>query len=113
MSSGAVGFAEVPDFHVAVARRAEPFLAQRGVVVGGDPQKRGKVVAASAELQSLGIAAGMLLSEALERAPAATWVQTDMEGARELSGLLRAAVRQESEAVEQDVAPKKRARKAG
>ena len=102
MNSRAVGFAEVRDFHVAVARSAEPSLAERGVLVGGHPQKRGKVVAASADLQSLGIAVGMLLSEALVRAPGATWVQTDMQRARELSGLLRAAVRQESEAVEVD-----------
>ncbi|MBW1882162.1 MAG: hypothetical protein JRJ58_01445 [Deltaproteobacteria bacterium] len=100
MTNPAVGFAEVPDFHVAVARIAQPSLAERGVLVGGHPQKRGKVVAASADLQSLGIAAGMLLSEALDRAPDATWVQTDMQRARELSGLLRAAVRQQSEAVE-------------
>jgi DNA polymerase-4 len=102
MIGPAVGFAEVADFHVAVARKAQPSLAQRGVLVGGHPQKRGKVVAASADLRSQGIAAGMLLSEALDRAPDATWVQTDMQRARELSGLLRAAVRQESEAVEVD-----------
>ena len=42
---GSIGFAEIPDFHVAVARRARPSLAESSVLVGGDPSKRGKVVA--------------------------------------------------------------------
>lgn len=98
----AIGFAEVPDFHVAAARRADPRLEQRPVLVGGDPQKRGKVVAASADLQELGVELGMPLGEALDRAPDAVWVQTDMAKAREVSGLLRAAVRQEIESIELD-----------
>jgi DNA polymerase-4 len=96
----AIGFAEVPDFHVAVARRANPSLAERSVLVGGDPAKRGKVLASSADLYSLGIGVGMALDEALDRAPDAVWVQTDMGHAREVSGLFRAAVRQEIEAIE-------------
>jgi DNA polymerase-4 len=96
----AIGFAEVPSFHVAVARRTDPGLRDRAVVVGGDPSKRGKVVAASEELRERGIESGMLVSEALQRAPKAVWVQTDMAHAREVSGLFRAAVRQEIEAIE-------------
>jgi DNA polymerase-4 len=96
----AIGFAEVPDFHVAVARGADPSLAERPVLVGGDPEKRGKVLASSPDLHSLGIVGGMALDEALDRAPDAVWVQTDMARAREISGMFRAAVRQEIEAVE-------------
>lgn len=95
-----VGYAEVPDFHVAVARLARPDLVARPVLVGGDPEKRGKVLAASGDLQILGIQAGMPLSEALDRARDAVWVRTDMAAAREASGRLRAAVRREIEAVE-------------
>jgi DNA polymerase-4 len=98
----AIGFAEVPNFHVAVARRADPSLENRPVLVGGDPEKRGKVVAASFDLQTLGIEVGMPLGEALNRAPDAVWVQTDMATAREVSGLCRSAVRQEVEALELD-----------
>jgi DNA polymerase IV len=98
----AIGFAEVPDFHVAVARRADPSLLDRAILVGGDPRKRGKVLASSADLQKLGVGPGMPLSEALDRAPAAVWVHTDMAHAREVSGLFRATVRKEIEALELD-----------
>ena len=54
-----VGFAEVPDFHVEVARQMDPTLVGRSVVVGGDPTKRGKVVAASAD-QRLLLGGGVL-----------------------------------------------------
>ncbi len=95
-----VGFAEVPDFHVAIARRALPELAAVPLIVGGDPAKRGRVVGLSPELRALGIEAGMGVAEALARAPAARWVRTDMARARETSGHLRAAVRREIGAVE-------------
>ncbi len=96
----AIGFAEVSDFHVAVARRADPNLIDRSVLVGGDPEKHGKIVASSPDLRSLGIDVGMSLSEALVQAPEAVWVQTDMPRAREISGMLRALVRREVEAIE-------------
>ena len=106
MSRGArfapVGFAEVPDFHVEVVRRAFPELRTRPLLVGGDPAKRGKVVAASADLRMLGIVEGMGVEEAQARVPVAHWVRTDMHRAREVSGLLRAAIRQEIDAVEID-----------
>lgn len=100
--SAPVGFAEVPDFHVEVVRRASPELSMRSLLVGGDPAKRGKVVAASADLRSRGIALGMGVDEALDRAPDALWVRTNMRRAREVSGLLRAAIRQEVGALEID-----------
>lgn len=100
--SGSVGFAEVPDFHVEVVRQASPELSKRSILVGGDPAKRGKVVAASADLRALGIIEGMAVEEALARAPDASWVRTDLRRAREVSGLLRAAIRQEVDAVEVD-----------
>ena len=97
-----VGFAEVPDFHVEVVRRASPELGIQSLLVGGDPAKRGKVVAASADLRERGIVEGMGLDEALDRAPDAHWVRTNMHRAREVSGLLRSAIRQEVDAVEID-----------
>ena len=96
----AIGFAEVPDFHIALARLDSPSLVGRSVLVGGDPRKRGKVVAASADLRERGIVCGMGLAEALARAPGSDWVPTDMKRAREISGILRAAVREEVEAIE-------------
>jgi DNA polymerase-4 len=97
-----VGFAEVPDFHVAIARRADPSLLDRPVLVGGDPRKQGRVVAASEALRSIGIQEGWRVAEALDRAPEALWVPTDMTRAREASGALRAAVREIIDAIEVD-----------
>jgi DNA polymerase-4 len=90
----------VPDFHVAVARRANPELADLPIIVGGDPAKRGRVVGCAPELRALGIAEGQGVAEALARAPSARWVRTDMQRAREVSGQLRAAIRREIGAVE-------------
>jgi DNA polymerase-4 len=90
----------VPDFHIEVARLSDPALEHAPLVVGGDPRKRGRVRAASADLQAIGVREGMAVSEALEKLPGTRWVRTDMARARELSGLLRAAVRREVEAVE-------------
>ncbi len=95
-----VGFVEVPDFHVEIARQADASLRHRPVLVGGDPNKRGKVVAASPDLHERGIVSGMSLGEALNRAPDALWAPTDMARAREASGQLRAAVRREVGAIE-------------
>jgi len=100
-----VGFVEVPDFHVEVVRRASPELRTRSLLVGGDPAKRGKVVAASADLRERGIVEGMGLDEALDRAPDAHWVRTNMHRAREVSGLLRSAIRQEVLPLRFGVAP--------
>ncbi|MBJ20761.1 MAG: hypothetical protein GY910_01820 [bacterium] len=95
-----VGYAEVPEFHVEVVRQTDSTLADRSILVGGDPSKRGKVVAASADLRELGIVDGMGLAEALDRAPRAHWARTDLRTAREVSGELRAAVRAEVAEVE-------------
>ncbi len=95
-----MGFAEVPEFHVEVARQADPSLRHRPLLIGGDPSKRGKVVAASADLRARGIVDGMGLAEALDRAPEAHWERTDMRRARAVSGVLRAAVREEVAEVE-------------
>jgi len=98
----AVGFAEVPDFHIAILRRASPELVDRPLLIGGDPAKRGKVVSASGDLRARGIVVGMGMIEALDRAPEAKCVRTDLQHAREVSGLLRAAIRREVDAVEID-----------
>lgn len=95
-----VGFAEVADFQVAVARLANPELGGISLWVGGDPAKRGRVVGLTADLRAQGIEEGMGSAEAIVRAPAARWVRTDMARAREVSGHLRAAVRREIGAVE-------------
>jgi DNA polymerase-4 len=96
----AIGYGEVPDFHVAIARLERPSLRGRPVLVGGDPAKRGKVVAASHDLREFGIIEGMGLADAIARAPGIEWVPTDIQRAREVSGILRAAVRELVAAIE-------------
>jgi DNA polymerase-4 len=95
-----VGYLEAPDFHVAVARLGRPELEGTPFVVGGDPEKRGKVLAATPDLVDRGIEPGMRVAEALSRSPGARWIETDMKRVRESSGRLRAAVRQEVESLE-------------
>lgn len=95
-----VGYADVPDFHVAAARRRSPELDAVALVIGGDPAKHGRVIGLTPELRALGVEEGMEVAEALSRAPAARWQRTDMPRARELSGQLRATVRREIGAVE-------------
>lgn len=95
-----VGFAEVPDFHVAVARLVHPELREASLLVGGDPAKRGRVVGLTPDLRAQGVEEGMGVAEALARVPSARWLRTDMARAREVSGQLRAAVRREIGAVE-------------
>ena len=95
-----VGYSYVPEFHVEVARHADPSLGDGPLLVGGDPLKRGKVVCASESLRARGILDGMSMAEALDRVPEAQRVPTDMALAREASGLLRAAMREVVEAVE-------------
>ncbi len=90
------------DFHIAILRRDSPDLGDCPLLIGGDPAKRGKVVAVSEDLRLRGIIEGMGLVEAQGRAPEAKWFRTDLQRAREISGLLRAAIRQEVEAVEID-----------
>jgi DNA polymerase-4 len=59
-------------FIVAVELQDHPRLRGTPVIVGGDPKKRGLVVAASAEAMAFGVTPGMPSWEALHRCPQAT-----------------------------------------
>ncbi len=86
-------FAEVPGFYAAVARADDPSLADRPVVVGGDPRKRGRVQAATADALAAGVALDMPVLEALRHCPRARAVRTDMPRYREVSRRLFALLR--------------------
>ena len=60
---------DLDSFFVAVARRRQPELAGRPVVIGGRPGSRGMVAAASREARKCGIRAGMPLAQAAIRCP--------------------------------------------
>ncbi|MEM7411893.1 MAG: DNA polymerase IV [Myxococcota bacterium] len=91
--SRCVVFAEVPGFYAAVARADDPNLADRPVVVGGDPRKRGRVQAASADAQASGVTLEMTMLEALRTCPQAKAVRTDMPRYREVSRRLFTVLR--------------------
>jgi len=91
--AGCVLFVEVPGFYAAVARADDPALAGRPVLVGGDPRKRGRVQAASAEALAAGVEVEMPMLEALRRCPTAKRVPTDMTRFREASRRLLALLR--------------------
>lgn len=64
---------DLDTFFVSVERLLDPTLEGRPVVVGARPGHRGVVVAASYEVRPLGVRAGMPMSEAVRRAPHATF----------------------------------------
>lgn len=64
----------VPQFLVALARREQPELGERPVVVGRSSELRGSVVTCSMRAARAGVAPGMLLSRALVLCPDAAVV---------------------------------------
>jgi nucleotidyltransferase/DNA polymerase involved in DNA repair len=86
-------YAEVPRFYAEAERAADPSLAGRPVIVGGDPRKRGLVQSATEDALAQGVAIGMPVLEALERCPGARARRTNMRAYRELAGRLRACLR--------------------
>lgn len=93
-------YAEVPRFYAEAERAADPSLAARPVIVGGDPRKRGLVQAATLDALEAGVAVGMPVLEALERCPGARVRRTNMRAYRELAGKIRASFRRVSPRLE-------------
>jgi len=93
-------YAEVPGFYAEVERAADPALADRPVIVGGDPRKRGAVQAATADARAAGVREGMSMLEALERCPRARAVVTNMRRYREAGAELRSQFRRATDRVE-------------
>ncbi len=95
-------YAEVPDFYAAVARAADGSLDGRAVLVGGHPDRRGKVQSASREARASGVREGMPMREALSLCPDAAFVPTDMAAYREASGQLTVCIRRVVDGLEKD-----------
>jgi len=93
-------YAEVPDFYAEIERRRAPGLEARPILVGGDPDKRGKVQSTSAEARACGVAVGMPMAEALRLCPDAVRLPTDMGRYREAQSELAACLRRRVEAFE-------------
>jgi DNA polymerase-4 len=95
-------YAEVPGFYAAVERAADPTLAERPVIVGGDPRKRGLVQAATEDALAAGVMVGMPMLDALERCVRARALRTRMPFYREAAVRLRACLRRVVDALEPD-----------
>ena len=93
-------YATVPGFYAEIERGLDPSLADRPVIVGGDPRKRGLVQAATPDAVEAGVAVGMPVLEALERCPHGRALLTNMRRYREGSSRLRAYFRRTSTRVE-------------
>ena len=99
MSAGIL-FADVPGFYAEVERALRPELAERPVLVGGDPRKRGLVQAATLDAIAAGVVIGMPVEIALARCPRARALRTDMASYREMDKRFRAQLARSSERVE-------------
>lgn len=93
-------YAEVPRFYAEVERAADPALATRPVIVGGDPRKRGLVQAATTDALAAGVVVGMPVLEALERCRGARVRRTSMRAYRDVSARLRVLFRRAAGGVE-------------
>lgn len=65
---------QVPWFGIAIARRENPRLGGRPVVVGGSPEEHAEVTACSSEAMAAGVTPGMSLRRALALCPDAVFL---------------------------------------
>jgi DNA polymerase-4 len=93
-------YATVPGFYAEVERVANPGLADRPVIVGGNPRKRGLVQSATPDALQVGVVVGMPMREALERCPRGRALRTDMRRYRNVASRLRACFRRLTHRVE-------------
>jgi DNA polymerase-4 len=72
-------------FYASVEQRDNPALRGRPVVVGGDPDKRGVVAAASYEARTFGVRSAMPMSRAVRLCPSLVIVHPDFDKYRTVS----------------------------
>jgi DNA polymerase-4 len=76
-------------FFASVEQQDQPTLKGRPVVVGGDPQGRGVVAAASYEARRFGIRSAMACARAARLCPEAVFVRPRIDRYKEVSAQLR------------------------
>jgi DNA polymerase-4 len=72
-------------FYASVEQRDNPSLRGRPVVVGGDPDKRGVVAAASYEARAFGVRSAIPMSRAVRLCPSLVIVRPDFQKYRAVS----------------------------
>ena len=87
-------------FFASVEQRDRPDLRNKAVLVGGKPEERGVVAAASYEARRFGIHSAMPMKTAVQRCPAAVIVAPRKDHYRKVSGQIRAIFLQYTALVE-------------
>ncbi|RJQ41454.1 MAG: DNA polymerase IV [Dehalococcoidia bacterium] len=87
-------------FFVTAELRDRPELRGKPVVVGGQPDRRGVVAAASYEARKFGLHSGMALATAYRLCPQATFIEGDFRKYREASRKFMAILADFSPAIE-------------
>jgi DNA polymerase IV len=87
-------------FYASVEQRDDPDLRGRPVAVGGTPESRGVVAAASYEARAFGVRSAMPMSRAMRLCPALVIVPPDFARYRAVSQQVRAILREVTPLVE-------------
>jgi DNA polymerase-4 len=87
-------------FYASVEQRDNPALRGKPVVVGGDPNKRGVVAAASYEARAFGVRSAIPMSRAVRLCPSLIIVRPDFEKYRAVSQQVFAIYREVTPLVE-------------
>src|SRR5215510_13297277 len=87
-------------FYASVEQRDNPELRGRPVAVGGDPDKRGVVAAASYEARTFGVRSAIPMSRAVRLCPSLVIVRPDFQKYRAVSQQVFAIYRNVSSLVE-------------
>lgn len=87
-------------FYASVEQRDEPSLKGKPVVVGGDPNRRGVVAAASYEARAFGVHSAMPMARAVRQCPSLVIVRLDFSKYRAVSSQVFAIFREVTPLVE-------------
>jgi DNA polymerase-4 len=87
-------------FYASVEQRDDPSIRGKPVAVGGSPQGRGVVAAASYEARAFGVRSAMPMARAVRLCPELVIVRPDFAKYRAVSGEVMAILRSSSDLVE-------------
>ncbi len=87
-------------FYASVEQRNQPELRGKPVVVGGSPEDRGVVAAASYEARKFGVRSAIPMSKALRLCPQAVLVTPHFDEYRKASETIRAVFREYTQLIE-------------
>ncbi len=100
MASRKIIHVDMDAFYASVEQRDNPRYRGRAVVVGGDPNRRGVVAAASYEARRFGIRSAMPAAWAYRRCPHAVFLRPRFEAYRQASRQIISVLRQFSDVIE-------------